>query len=141
MGNFVVAFRDVSLMSKFSTLGIKRMLLYDYKRNAFIVIKNLRHKVDKEAYTQSIVFVTCLSSSCLVDCITTQRFWVGDKNSNKLLWIPWIHLFAKDGVIIHLHNIYGRLSIFSLTQFAINWTAVSLRPIIILFIFTFKTLG
>lgn len=44
MGNFVVAFRNVSLMFRFSTLSIKRMLLYDYKRNAFIVIRNLSKK-------------------------------------------------------------------------------------------------
>lgn len=32
----------VSLMLRFSTLIIKRMLLYDYKRNAFIVHKKLK---------------------------------------------------------------------------------------------------
>ena len=41
MSNFVAALRNVSLMFRFSTLSIKRMLLYDYKRNAFIVIRNL----------------------------------------------------------------------------------------------------
>ena len=137
----LLVFRNVSLMFRFSTLSIKRMLLYDYKRNAFIVIRNLSKKqlIQMCVYIyMPIVFIICLSFLCFVNCITTQCFWMRDKtainceSSESIFCQRWCE---------HSSPSYLQQIINFLTQSAAPWTAVSFRPIIILFIFTLKPLS
>ena len=111
----LLLFRNVSLMFRFSTLSIKRMLLYDYKRNAFIVIRNLSKKQLIQMCVYIYICLLFLSYDCHFCVLSTvsllSAFEWGIKQQSTVN--PLNPSFVKGDVSIHLHHIYSKLSIFS----------------------------
>lgn len=96
----------------------------------------------KRCICSTVSMVQCLSPAVLISC---------QPYHNSVLLVSWVRGNTPINYFVNVlnasfcqrwcnHNIYRGLSVSLLIQLAIDRTVIPFRPIIILFIFTFKTL-